>query len=379
MKKYRVWAEINLKQLGNNIKELHMKLRSHKKESPQILVVVKADAYGHGAVPIGKTSMENGASMLGVGDSTEAIELRQSGILDPILILGALIEEEIGWIISYDIIPTIHSMDLVSLLNEEAQRQNKQIKVHLKIDTGMSRLGATPKRALEIVRRIATLPNIELEGVSSHFSSSYNPENKDFTSQQTKLFNQTVQEIEKTLGRAVPLKHIANTGAIFLSPDSYHNLVRAGGVIYGIDPGTVIKTGVIFKPIMTLKSQIAFIKIVPPGTPVGYNRTFVANKRTKIATIPVGYNDGYPYQLSNKGYALIRGQKVNIIGTVTMDYIMLDVTNIPDVKTGDDVVLIGQQSNKQITIEELARLISVSPYVITCGLGKRVRRVYLTK
>lgn len=379
MKKYRVWAEINLRRLGENIKELHTKLRANSKEPPQVLVVVKADAYGHGAVPIGKTSMENGASMLGVGDSTEAIELRQAGILDPILILGALIEEEIGWIISYDIIPTVHSMDLVPLLNEEAQRQNKQVKVHLKIDTGMSRLGATPKRALEIVRRINSLPNIELEGVSSHFSSSSNPDQAEFTSQQTKLFNQTIQDIEKITGQTVPLKHIANTGAIFSSPGSYHNLVRAGGVIYGIDPGTVSKTGAVFTPIMSLKSQITFIKIVPAGTPVGYNRTFVANKRTKIATIPVGYNDGYPYQLSNKGYALIRGQKVNIIGTVTMDYIMLDVSNIPDVKAGDEVVLIGRQADAQITVEELARLISVSPYVITCGLGKRVRRVYLTK
>ncbi|MFH1226619.1 MAG: alanine racemase C-terminal domain-containing protein, partial [Planctomycetota bacterium] len=162
-------------------------------------------------------------------------------------------------------------------------------------------------------------------------------------------------------------------------PDSYNNLVRVGGLIYGVDPGTVAKAGGVFNPIMSLKSQITFIKIVPPGTSVGYNRSFVTTKRTKIATIPVGYNDGYPYQLSNKGYVLVKGQKAKIIGTVTMDYIMIDITNIPDVKAGDEVVLIGKQDSEQITTEELSRLINITPYVITCGLGKRVRRVYLTK
>ncbi|MFA5793547.1 MAG: alanine racemase [Candidatus Brocadiia bacterium] len=380
MKKYRVWAEINLKRLAGNVKELRSKLgNGSSKKGPQILVVVKADAYGHGAVPIGKTVLENGALMLGVGDSTEAIELRQAGILEPILVLGAIIEEEIGWLISYDITPTIHSMDLVSLLNEEGKRQNKKVKVHLKIDTGMSRLGATPKHALEISKRIISLPYVELEGISSHFSSTAHSDNKEFSIQQIKLFNQTVQELEKIINKTVPFKHMANTGAIFSHPDSYNNLVRIGGMIYGVDPGTVAKAGGVFHPIMSLKSQITFIKIVPPGTPVGYNRTYVTNKRTKIATIPVGYNDGYPYQLSNKGYVLVKGQKANIIGTVTMDYIMIDVTNIADVKAGDEVVLIGKQGDGQISTEELARLVSISPYVITCGLGKRVRRVYLTQ
>ncbi|MFH1228717.1 MAG: alanine racemase, partial [Planctomycetota bacterium] len=287
MKKYRVWAEINLKRLAGNVKELRSKLSNgNNKKCPQVLVVVKADAYGHGAVPVGKTVLENGALMLGVGDSTEAIELRQAGILEPILILGALIEEEIGWLISYDITPTIHSMDLVSLLNEEGKRQNKKVKVHLKVDTGMSRLGATPKRALEIGKRILSLPYIELEGISSHFSSTAHPDNKEFSNRQINLFNQTVQELEKIIGKIVPFKHMANTGAIYAHPDSYNNLVRVGGLIYGVDPGSVTKTGGVFNPIMSLKSQITFIKIVPPGTSVGYNRSFVTAKRTKIATIP---------------------------------------------------------------------------------------------
>ncbi|MBI4712177.1 MAG: alanine racemase [Planctomycetes bacterium] len=414
MKKYRVWAEIDLKTLAENVRHIRSQLAKSQgdgvptmpcrhgvanvgsTDGVKILVVVKADAYGHGAVPVSKTALESGAYMLGVGDSTEAIELRQSGILNPILILGALIEEEISWIVSYDITPSIHSMDLVSIINDEAKRQNKRFKVHLKIDTGMSRLGATPKRAIEIARKIATLPNIELEGISSHFSSTADPKNSDFTSQQLKLFKETVDEIEKVTGLNIPLKHIANTGAIYTHPDSYFSMVRPGGIIYGVDPGKVATSPVTpcrydvalmrdkvsqnkiaFNPILSLKSQVAFIKIVPPKTPVGYWRSYITPKRTKIATVPVGYNDGYPYHLSNKGYALVRGQKVPVIGTVTMDYLMFDVTGVPDVKVGDEVVLIGKQGDQKITTEELAQITGTSPYVITCGLGKRVRRVYL--
>lgn len=396
MKKYRTWSEVNLKTLSDNVKNLRTKIGPDVK----IMVIVKADAYGHGAVPVGKTVLESGASMLGVGDSSEAIELRQSGILDPILILGAVIEEEIGWMVSYNITPTIHSMDLLELFNEEARRQAKQFNIHLKIDTGMSRLGSTPERALEITRKITSFPNIKLEGVCSHLSCSSDHKEKSFTEKQINAFRQTVGEMEKEMGNAIPLKHIANTGAILCNNDACFSMVRAGGIIYGIDPGNLREVSDLFNPILSLKSQIAFLKTVPAGTPVGYGRTYTAKRRTKIATIPIGYNDGYPYHLSNKGYVLINGRKAPIIGSVTMDYIMVDVTDIQQVKVGDEVVLIGRSADSpadrgksagspadrgksedaenRITIEELAMLADTSPYVIACGLGKRVKRMYIT-
>jgi alanine racemase len=372
MKKYRTWAEINLAKAAANLKTIRNKVGPDTK----IMVVVKADGYGHGATQVGRTVLEAGAAMLGVGDSTEAIELRQSGILAPILILGALIEEELGWIISYDITPTVHSMDLLPLLDDEAKRQGKKLKIHLKIDTGMSRLGASPNRAVEIIKKIKASPNLQLEGICTHLSCSFNHNELDFTKKQIEVFKSMVKEVESN-GFRIPLKHHASTGAIFTLANSFFNMVRPGGAIYGIDPGNVSEKGIKFDPILSFKSQVSFLKTVPSGTPVGYNRTYTTEKRTKIATIPVGYNDGYPYQLGNKGMVLIRGKRCPIIGTITMDYIMVDVTNLPIVKVEDEVVLIGEQGSEKITAEELARLVSASPYVITCGLGKRVRRVYV--
>ncbi|MCK5578448.1 MAG: alanine racemase [Planctomycetes bacterium] len=374
MKKYRVWSEVNLRTLAQNLKQIKQKL------DPEIktLVVIKADAYGHGAVPVAQTTLEYDADMLGVGDSTEAIELRQAGILAPIVVLGSIIEEEIGWIVSYEITPTVHSMDMLSRLNEESHRQKKRLKIHLKIDTGMTRLGASPKRAIEIAKKITALPHLELEGVCTHHSSSFNPEEADFTTKQTALFNEVVNEIEKKIKTKIPLKHVASTGTIFTNNSNLFNMVRPGGGLFGIDPGNLTKHGFTkLKPVLSLKSQVTFLKTVPTGTPIGYGRTHVTSKRTKVATIPVGYNDGYPYHLSNKGHVLIRGQKAPLIGTVTMDYIMVDTTKISGVKTGDEVVLIGRQEDESITVEELSHITNSSPYVITCGLGKRVRRVYV--
>lgn len=372
MKKYRTWAEVDLKTVVENLDYIKSKVGPNVKT----LVVVKADAYGHGAVAIGRTVLEHGASYLGVGDSTEAIELRQGGILAPILILGALIEEEISWIISYDIIPTVHSMDLLELLDTEAKRQSKKLKIHLKIDTGLTRLGASPERAVEIVKKIKTMSNLELEGICSHLSSSFNPDELEFTKKQVELFTNLLKKVEYN-GFQIPLKHIASTGATYTLKDSHFNMVRLGGALYGIDPGTISKAGIKFNPVLSLKTQITFLKTVPAGTAVGYHRTHITNKRSKIATIPIGYNDGYPYQLSNKGHVLIQGKRAPIAGTITMDYITVDVTHIPGAKVGDEVVLIGQQGKEKITTEDLARLAAISPYVITCGLGKRVRRMYV--
>ncbi len=371
MKKHRTWAEINLGCLARNLEHV----RHHAGPGAKVLVVVKADAYGHGAVPLARTALESGAAMVGVGDSNEAIHLREAGVLAPILILGALIEEEIGWVVSYDIIPTIHSLDMVDLLEQEARRQGKRVPVHLKVDTGMARLGASPSRAVEIAQRVGQSSHLVLDGVSSHFAS-LNTEDVVSGHVQLERFREVLDALARE-GIRPRYIHIANTAGIHLIPECRFNLVRVGGAIYGIDTHALRPDRFPYEPILSMKSQVTFLKGVRAGTPVGYGGTYVAARDTMLATIPVGYNDGYPWRLSNQGQVLIRGSFAPVAGRVTMDYLMADVGQIPEVAVGDEVVLIGRQGDHRIRVEDLARIAGTIPYEITCSLGRRVRRVYV--
>lgn len=371
MKQYRVWAEISLDALKKNIETV----RKYLKSDTKILAVIKADAYGHGAVPIAWTALEAGVYMLGVGDSSEAIQLRESGIRGPILILGAIIEEEIAKVVEYDIATTIHSMDFLGLLNEEARRQRKHSKVHLKVDTGMGRLGASPTRAIEIAKEVVQYPYLEFEGLCTHLSSVAS-QDKQYTMGQLDRFSNVIGEL-KNLEIHPPLIHTANSVSTFMMPDSHFNMVRVGISIYGIDPGVFSKNGITLSPVLSLKTRIAFIKSVSANTCIGYDQKYKTPTPTRIATIPVGYNDGYPYLLSNKAYVLIHGQRAPLVGTVTMDYIMVDIGNIPDARVGDEVTLIGKDGDEEIKVEELAKLVGTIPYEITCAIGKRVKRVYV--
>ncbi len=371
MKKHRVWAEISLDKVAANLETVKQAVGA----AVQILVVVKADAYGHGAVPVATACLEHGAAMVGVGDSSEAIHLREAGIRSPVLVLGALIEEEIGWVVSYNIIPTLHSNYMVDLVNEEARRQNVRLPVHVDVDTGMARLGVSPARAIELVRRILLSSNLELAGIGTHLSSAYTSD-QSFTQHQSATFDRVLVELEQ-LGIRAPCRHVANSGALTRLAGSSYNMVRPGIAVYGIDPGTLKQNRLHVTPIMALKTQICYLRGVRPGTPIGYDRSYVAKRGTRIATLPVGYNDGYPYLLSNKGRVLVRGQFAPVVGTVTMDYLTVDVGHIPDVQVGDEVMLIGKQGDKEISVIELAKLIGTIPYEITCGIGKRVRRVYI--
>lgn len=371
MKKYRVWAEVDLAALRRNVGAIRHRL-SH---STKILAVIKADAYGHGAIPVARACLESGVDFLGVGDSTEAIELRESGILAPILILGAVIEEEIGWIVSYDIRPTLHSLDMVYLLNQEAHRQGKRLKVHLKVDTGMGRLGASPARALAVAGEIQGSPNLELEGLCTQFSSAYGND-PAATMGQLRSFESVCRRLSG-MGVHPPLLHAANSGAVAALPSSHLNMVRPGIALYGLDPGNLAASGVSVEPVLSLKTQITFLKGVKGGTPVGYNRTHTTVKSTRIATLPVGYNDGYPYLLSNKAQCIVRNTPARVVGTVTMDYTTVDVGHIAEARVGDEVILIGSSGGHTVTVMELARLVGTIPYEIVCALGRRVRRVYV--
>ncbi len=363
MRGYRVWAEIDLAALKHNIATIRKTLEPRTR----IMAVAKADAYGHGALPVAWTALESGCSMVGVGDSNEALQLREGGIAGPILILGAIVEEEILKVVQYDISVSVHSPDLLPLLDQEARRRNRQLKVHLKVDTGMARLGASPARALDLARAVLDCKNLSLEGLSTHLASASNPE---AVREQIDLFRATVDELARD-GIQPPLLHAANSVGLFTCPETHFDMVRPGIALYGIDPGPFARLGLHLKPVLTLKTQIAYLKGVAEGVPIGYDGRFRTSKPTRIATCPVGYNDGYPYQLSGKGEALVRGRRVPVVGTVTMDYIMLDLGDVPEAEVGDEVTLAGEG----VRIEELARKAGTIPYEFTCRLGRRVGRI----
>ena len=363
MRGYRVWAEIDLAALRHNIGLIRRQLEPRTK----IMAVAKADAYGHGALPIAWTALESGCAMIGVGDSSEAVQLREGGISGPILILGAVVEEEIHKVVQYDISVTVHSADLLSLLSQEAYRRNRRLRVHLKIDTGMARLGASPMRALDVARAVLSCPNLILEGVSTHLASASNP---DAVREQLDQFRSTIDELNAD-GIHPQILHAANSAGLFTCPESHFDMVRPGIALYGIDPGVFGRLGISLRPVLSLKTQIAYLKGVAADVAIGYDGRYRTNRPTRIATCPVGYNDGYPYQLSGRGEAIVRGKRVPVVGSVTMDYIMLDLGDVSEAEVGDEVTLIGEG----IRVEELARKAGTIPYELTCRLGRRVGRV----
>lgn len=363
MRGHRCWAEIDVGAIRHNLQIV----RDHVGKHVQVLAVVKADAYGHGAVPIAYQAIESGCAMLGVGDSSEALELRQSGITARTLILGAIIEEEIPQVVESDIDVTIHSRDLLPLLDAEARRQNRLVRVHLKIDTGMTRLGVSCEGAPAVLEAIHDHPNLRLCGVSTHIAGGPDPE---YTREQLARFRATIDALKLDVENCVI--HAANSSTLFSVPESHFDMVRPGIAMYGVLP-----LHPKLKPALTLKTRIAYLKAVPAGTFVGYEQRYQTRTDTLIATCPVGYNDGYPWLLSNRADVLVQGRRARVVGTVTMDYIMIDVGRIPGVRVGDEVTLIGRDGSEAIRVEELAQLVGTIPYEITCRLGKRVKRIYV--
>lgn len=375
MKKYRrVHADIDLDAVLFNFDQMSRKLPKGTK----IMAVVKTDAYGHGAVPLAAL-LEPYDYLWGYATATidEAVELRQAGIRKPILILGYTFPECYPQIVKYEIRQTVFQMDMAEELSKEAVRQNKKAYIHVKLDTGMGRIGyQTAEEAVKDTTRMKELPMLELEGVFTHFANA-DTSDQEFTRKQLEKFRQMTAAMEEA-GVTFLLKHCANSAGIIELPEEKFDLVRAGIISFGMWPSDEVKKDALhLKPILSLKSHVVYVKEVAPGTTVSYGCTWTANEKRKIATIPVGYGDGYPRSLSNKGYVLIKGRRAPIVGRVCMDQLMADVTDIPEeIKIGDRVTLIGQDGEETITAEELGNLSGRFNYELMCDLGNRIPRIY---
>ncbi|MED5330999.1 MAG: alanine racemase [Planctomycetota bacterium] len=366
---HRVWAEIDLGSLVRNVDQVAGLLHPEG----QLLVVLKADGYGHGAVPVSRALLDHPRVWgFGVGDSTEALEIIAAEISAPVLILGTIIENEVPQVVSHDIRVCIHSMDRIRSLEAEARRQGRRVKVHVMVDTGMGRLGAQIPRAKELARVVAESDVLVLEGLGTHPSSSR--PGHPFTAVQLKRLETMRQELA-TLGIVPPLVHFSNTAALLEGTGVDLPLARPGISLYGILTGGLNPSSP-FEPIMSLRTQVVYLKDMPAGSPVGYNGTYVTARPARIATLPVGYNDGLAYRLSNRGRCLIRGRSAPIVGAISMDYTTVDVSHIPGVSVGDTVTLIGDDGDQTITMAEIASMAGTIPYEIACSVGKRVRRVY---
>ncbi len=379
----RIEAQISLENVEKNIENLYENLDKSVNSSPKVMAVIKADGYGHGAVEIAKR-LEKKEYIGGFAVATieEAAELRSSGIEKLILILGYVFPESFPELVRLDIRPAVFKYETAKLLSEEAVRQDKTVNIHIKLDTGMGRIGYVPSReAAEEIKRISQLPSVHLEGIFTHFARA-DMTDKAYTHEQIKRFSDFCTLLSDG-GVDFDIYHCENSAGIIRFPGANGmqrnlSMVRSGITTYGMWPSSEVEKDIVeLFPVMRLVSHIAYIKEVPEGTPISYGGTFVTEKATRVATIPAGYADGVPRSLSNAGEVLIAGRRAKILGRVCMDQFMVDVTDIPEAKEHDEVVLIGSAGNDRITFEEWEQRTGLLNYELACHISARVPRVFI--
>ena len=375
MKKFeRVKAVVSLDAIAHNFAEMKKNITKGTK----IVAVIKADGYGHGAEAIARL-IEDYDYIWGFAVATpeEALQLRTFGVKKPILILGIVFEEYFTQMIAKEIRLTVCTYEMAQKLSEEAQRQGRDVHIHIGLDTGMSRIGfADRQESVEEIKKISQLPNLKIEGMFTHFARADETDRSPAIDQLNRYLN--FAKLLEDAGIQIPMKHCSNSAGIIRVPEANLNAVRAGITIYGIYPSNEVERDIVkLIPAMELKSHISYIKTVEPGAAFSYGGTFTAKKEMKVATIPVGYADGYPRSLSNKGWVLIHGKKAPILGRVCMDQFMVDITKIPDAKAGDEVTLIGKDGKEFISIEKFGDLSGRFSYEFACDISKRVPRVYI--
>jgi len=367
------WAEIHLDNLLHNYRTI----KSLVAPGVKVMAVVKADAYGHGAVPAAKALEAEGVDFLGVALPEEGMELRAAGIKAPILCFGGFWGDQAPMLIDNEITPVIYRLDAAIALNEAARARSKPVNYHLKIDTGMGRLGIPSSEVKAFAERLKEFKRIKLDGVMTHFACADEPDKNDFTLGQIERFNQAFAAIE-SLGFQPTYRHLANSAGTHAHPQSWGNLVRSGGMLYGLwrDIIAPVPAPPPLKPVMSLHSSIAYLKRVPKGASLGYGCSFQTERESLIATLPIGYADGYRRAHSNNGQVIVRGQFAPVVGRVSMDLTIIDVTDVAGAQLDDEVVLMGEQGGLSIFAENLARQIGTISFEITCNISGRVPRMY---
>lgn len=360
------WIEIDLSAITQNVRHV----RQFVGDRVRVITVVKANGYGHGLVESARAALSGGASALGVALLDEALALRESGVDAPLLVLGCGLPEHAPDLVRHDVSQIVSDPDIAEALSREALRQNRPARVHVKVDTGMGRVGCPPEAAPGLIRQVAVLPGVSLEGVATHFPQS-EPSGLPAVSAQLDRFLSLLPRLDAP----APCRHAASSAVTLLCPPARLDAVRVGLMAYGIPPVDA-SCPLDLRPALALKSRIVQVNAVPAGWPVSYGETFVTRRPSRIAILPIGYADGYPRRLSNTGQVLIHGRRCPVLGRVCMDQCVVDVTDLPRAAVGDEAVLIGEQRGDRITVWDLARDIDAAPHEIVAGLGPRLPRVY---
>lgn len=367
----RAFVYIDLKAVEHNFRAIKSLLAPDVK----VLCVVKADAYGHGSVEIARRLEALGANYLGVATTNEGMKLRSKGIKLPILIMsGILMKDEIKYVYENMLTPVVHDINTLKELKEESLHHAEALKVHIKIDTGMGRLGFSTEELPALINEIKDPYNLRIEGLMSHFASSERRDEYGF--RQISILNNALQSFRQN-NISPEIVHMSNSGAVAKYPEACFNMIRAGIALYGSYPSKELSDILHLKPVMKFTSRVALIKEFPPGFSLSYGRTFTTVKRTRVAYIPVGYADGYPRSLSNRGSVIINNQRCSIVGRVCMDWMLADITDKGSIDVGEEVILLGSANDDAITADEIAELTDTIPYEILCNVSKRVPRFYV--
>jgi alanine racemase len=367
------WSEIDLDAVAANFQIVKDRVGPNVK----VMAVVKANAYGHGAVECARRLTQEGADWFGVALPEEGIELRNASIIRPILCLAGFWGEQATACLQHQLVPVVYRLDTIEALDRAARERQVVADVHVKIDTGMGRLGVRFDKVSDFAGALKKFKNIRVDGFMTHFAAADEPSCEPLTKDQTQRFEKAVAAFREH-GFDPTYRHLANSAAIFGQPGARGNLVRPGGVLYGLwrDILAPENRDVNLRPVMSLHSRITLLKWVPPGETVGYGCTFEASRKTLVATIPIGYDDGYMRALSNRGHAIIRGVYATVIGRISMDLTLIDVTNVPGVQTEDEVTFMGTEGALSVSAEEIARTAGTLSYEVTCGISERVPRIY---
>jgi alanine racemase len=363
------WAEIDLDAVAHNVGAL----KALVGDKTQLLAIVKGNGYGHGALPVARTALESGASWLGVNFCDEGVQLRHAGIRAPILLVGYTPAWQATAVVANRLTPTVNSLEVAEALSTAAGLDDP-LPVHVKVDTGLSRYGMMPDEVVPFCQRLAEMKGIRLEGFSTHFASA-DSKDKSSTRRQLAIYLDTLKRLQQA-GISIPIRHVAASGAVLDMPETHLDMVRCGITIYGLYPSDEVSTSIGLRPALRLKARVARVRTLPAGTGVGYGSTFVTSRATTAALVPIGYADGVKRSYSNRGSVLIRQQRARLLGRVSMDQLVVDVTDIPGVVEGDEVVLIGRQGAAEITAEEMASVMGTINYEVVVGLSARLPRVY---